>query len=143
MGEAVHRCRLQPDLLHCRGDDLAALVVGFAAAVDEEPLLDDLEDGEPRAQRGERVLEDDLHAPPQGPQLLLAHHLELCAVELDRSVAGDQPQQRLGQGRLARPGLADDADGLAGAYRQVDPVNRFDVSHRTAQQAPLDREPDA
>ena len=55
----------------------------------------------------------------------------------------DQPHDRERQRGLARAALADDAEGLAGADRERGVVDRLDVADGLAQQAALDREPDA
>ena len=60
--------RRELDLLERRQD--ARLALGAdARAVDDERLLDQLADAHVGAQAGEGVLEDDLGALPEGPQL--------------------------------------------------------------------------
>ena len=63
-------------------------------------------------------------------------------MEADTPLAGNQPQDRQAQCRLARPGLPDDAQRLPLRQTEVDPVHRLDMVDSTPQQALLDREPD-
>ena len=55
---------------------------------------------------------------------------------------GDQPQDGEAERRLAGAGFADDAERLAGAQLQRQPVDRLDVIDGALQQPALDREPD-
>ena len=91
-----------------------------ASAVDPERLGEQRADGEPRAQRRDRVLEH--HAPfggamvearcPSGPGR--------CAVETDRAgLRPDQPDHgRAAERRLAAPAFADEAERAARAERE-------------------------
>ena len=65
------------------------LVVVAADCVNQQALFDDLKSREARAQRGEGILEDDLHLPPQRADLLLLPALDIAAVKFDRPHAGD------------------------------------------------------
>src|SRR6185436_7292160 len=109
---------------------------------DAQALGDDLADREPRAERAERVLEDDLHLAPQRPQRAAAKVLDLGAAEADLPLRVLEPQQREAERGLARAGLADHAERVSLAQRQVDAVDRLDVADRAAEHAGLDREPD-
>src|SRR6266576_7272709 len=81
--------------------------------VGTQRLADDPADAVPGVERGERVLEDHLHAPPQGPQLLLVQLGDVLAVEDDAAVRRlVEPQNRPADRRLAAAGLADQPDGL-------------------------------
>src|SRR5436190_8985384 len=87
---------------------------------------------EDRIQRGHRILEHhrDL-GPADVPQLLLRHLQQILAVEvrlasndLARGLR-DEPEDRHRADALARAGLADDAEGLAGIDVVGDPVDRL------------------
>src|SRR5450759_1215663 len=96
-------------------------------------LLADLHDG---IQRGHWVLEDHRHLrAPEAAHLGGGEREDLFALEPDRPaaldpVAGQQVHDRTGQHGLARPGLADDAEGLAALEGER---NTVDGAH----QAPL------
>ena len=61
----------------------------------------------------------------------------------DRPLRADEPQQREAERRLAGAGFADDAERLALAHVERDAVDRLDIADGAAQEAALDREPDA
>ena len=97
----------QPDELE---QLLDLLVVVAGDLVDLQRLLDRAADGEPRVERGVRVLEDHLHLAAQRPQLLAAQADELAALVLHRPGARlDQLQHAAPERRLARAALADQA----------------------------------
>ena len=82
-----------------------------------------LQDGVAGIQRGERILEDQLHLAAGPAQLLPLEIEEVGAVEFDRSLVGafeseEQPAHR----RFARPALADQPQRLPGADGQADIV---------------------
>ena len=85
-----------------------------ARLVGDQRLGDDVADGHARVERGERVLEDDLHRAPVPPQRLAAEPREIVA-EPDHAARGrlDQAQDRAAERRLAAAGLADHAERLA------------------------------
>ena len=60
----------------------------------------------------------------------------------DGPLRRDEPQDGEPERRLARAGFADDAERLAGAQLERQPVDRLHVIDRLAQQPALDREPD-
>jgi hypothetical protein len=66
-----------------------------------EALADDLADRHARAERAERILEDDLHLAAQGPQLTLGELLQILAVEGDAALALLESQQGETQRGLA------------------------------------------
>ena len=143
-GELV---RIVVDVLGAQADaaedvgDARAAFLRVADAVHAQRLADDVAGGHARIERGERVLEDDLHLPPVGAQLRLAEMRDVGAV--DRDAAGgrlDQPQDRAADRGLAAAGFADQRERLAGADFQRHAVDRVDVAGRAAQQALLDRE---
>ena len=91
-----------------------------------------------------RVLEDDLHLPPQRAQLALRHPRDLAPVELDASVCRlHEPEERAAERRLPAPGLADEAEDLALAEVERHVVDRLDVAglapHQALSEAPADR----
>ena len=78
--------------------------------------------GQPRVQRGVRVLEDHLDAAPVRPRPRRREH---PAVEADlAAVRAQQPGQSLGERGLARPGFADEGECLAPPHLQVNAVDR-------------------
>ena len=108
------------------------------AEVDLQRLGDLLADLHQRVQRGHRVLEDHRHLPaPDAAHLLAALVADLLALEDDRALAhgvgrGQQAHDRARQDRLARAALADDAERLAAAQLEADPV---DGAHHAARRA--------
>ena len=66
---AVARRRVEPDFLQRRDDALVALRRASGPARGWQPFGDDLGDRHARAERAERILEDDLHVAPQRPHL--------------------------------------------------------------------------
>ena len=109
-----------------------------ADCVNQQALLDNLKSRQPRAQRSEGILKDDLHLPAQRADLLLLPALDVAVVEFDGAFAGHQPQECLTQGGLARTGFADDADGLSRADAERNSIDCFYMAHGAAQQTALD-----
>src|SRR3984885_4050155 len=102
--------------------DLLADLPRVEAAADSEPLADDLRDGQVGVERAQRVLEDELDVPAAAlpPARRAAQPGDLGSREDDPALprpyqADDGP----GQGGLARAGLADQADDLAGLDIEV------------------------
>ena len=115
--------------------DLAVALGGRADAVYVQRLTNGLRDRAARAQRGEGVLEDDLH---------LAAHLEpargrgrgqVLALE-DHLAAGRllQLQDRAAKRRLAAARLADQAERLAEFERKAHAVDRLHLGDDPAQE---------
>jgi len=78
-----------------------------------------------RVQRAGRVLEHELHAAPR----CFAPAPEICrkriaAIDDATGVHWYQPKCCAHEARLAGAGLADDRNGLARTYREVDATNR-------------------
>ncbi len=138
---AVPPVRVDPDLAQ-RLDDPLVTLPAVADAVHDQALGDDLGDRHARAQGAVRVLEHHLHLAPERPYVARAQALDLAAVEGDGAGAALQPQERHAERRLARAGLADDADRVALAHRQRDAVDGADVVGGAPEHALLDREPD-
>ena len=101
----------------------------------EKPLGDDPRDAEPRRQRGERVLEDQLHPAAQRTQRAFVHRLKVAALEANRPLRWNEPKKRARQRRLARAGLADNPERAALSQVQVDAVERS-PRRRACEQAP-------
>src|SRR6185295_4521389 len=107
-----------------------------AVAVQLQGLGDDIAGPHARIERRERVLEDDLHALAQGPQLGLAEPGELLALEPDAARRWlDQAQDGAPDRGLAAPRFADQADGFGRADRETDIVDGVHMAHRAPQQA--------
>src|SRR5579859_188912 len=79
--------------------------------VDLQPFADDLLDGEPRRERGQRILEHHLDLASQTTLVALAP-----ALSADRNIAlrGYEAEHREGERGLPRSGFSDDAERLAG-----------------------------
>jgi len=74
-----------------------------------------------RVHRAVGILEDDLHAAAMRPQLARRHGRDLGVAEIDLALGGiDQAGDAARDGRLARAGLAHDAQGLAPADVEID-----------------------
>ena len=109
----VHLRLAQADALEQCGDALLHLAAA-RGAVHAHRLGDDVAGRHARIERGERVLEDDLHLPAVGPQLGLAQMRDVAAVDPDAAAGRlDQPQDRAADRRLAAAGFADQAERLA------------------------------
>ena len=138
MRRAVETGERQPDAIE--EPPHPALGVGFVAsdAMKEERLDQDSPDRMARIERGHRVLENHLHAPPQRPHFRLRQSRNVAAVEDDAArVDVDEPHERAPKRCFARPRFADDADGFAPAYPEVDSMQDFDAANAFAAQAPF------
>src|SRR6185437_13772159 len=78
----LHLIRPQSDLFEQLGDPRALLAAG-SDAVDAERLADNIAGSHPWIERGERVLEDDLHGAPDRTQLGLAEVGNVALVQPD------------------------------------------------------------
>ena len=99
----------QPDFLEELPD---ALIGGraFGETVHGQSFADSGADGHPRVQRGERVLEDDLHVPAHFTQVPSAEAADIDAVEPDVATGRlDQPEDAAAERRLAAAGFSHDA----------------------------------
>ena len=112
--------------------------------VDLERLGDDALQRHPRVQRGERVLEDDLHLGADELHLLVvqlidAHRAQVWIVERDLSAGRlKQAQDRAAGGRLAAAAFAHQSQGLALLDVKADPVHRLDMADHFSHQAAVD-----
>src|SRR5439155_1425620 len=104
------------------------LTVGrVGTTVDGQRLGDDASHAHARIQRGERILEDDLHPLARRPESRRRQRDEVVALEAD--AAGrwlDEPQDQSARGRFATAGLADEAEHLTALDREADTVHRVD-----------------
>src|SRR5262245_21645095 len=101
-----------------------------------ERLADDVARGHARIERGERVLEHDLHRASDRPQFGLAETGDVLPVDADRAAGRfDQSQHAARHRRLAAAGLADEAKRLAGSKRKADAVDRMQRADPAAQNA--------
>ena len=113
-GELVRVAVLVEGLQAAVVHDLVDIIVEFRLrdkVVLAHGLADDLADRHTRGERGERVLEDDLHLRAQGAQLLVGEVVDLLPVEehLTAGLGIVQAQDRAACGRLAAAGLTDKA----------------------------------
>ena len=89
--------------------------------VGDQRLLDEVPHPPLRVQRAERVLEDHLQVPPGLEQPGAAQRDQVGAAEDDRARGGPRRlHDRAGQRRLARTGLAHDAQRLPGPHVERD-----------------------
>ena len=131
-------------------DDLQQLAARRPAArrpgqpVHAQRLADDPPDAVARVERGERVLEDHLHPPPQRSHPLGAEVADVLAVEDDPAGRGlVQAQQRPAERGLAAARLAHQPERLAAPDIERDAVHRLDVADVAVEHdAALDREVD-
>ena len=107
------------------GGDAAGLV---AEAVHGEALGDDLRDRHARGERAVGVLEDHLHVAAERAELGVLPALDVLAEEDDAALGRDEAHDGEREGGLAGAGLADDAEGLAGADGDGGVVHRLDVA---------------
>ncbi len=115
--------------------DSPLLRVGQFRLMHTQSRANDLADRKPRREAAVGVLEDDLHLFSQRSQRLGFQRMDLLSVEFDLAPALDQPQHRERERRLAGAGLADDAEGVAGANRHGDVVHG--LQHASAREQPF------
>ena len=133
-------------MLGCQPDGAQQLGHAFALppkvqAVQMQRLCQDAADRHARVERGERVLEDDLHAPALRPQRGGIQRAEVLAFEVH--AAGrrlDQPQYQPAERGLAAARLAHHAERLSGLEREVHAVHRLHGAAGTAEQPVPDSE---
>ena len=138
---ALHGLGIEPDLDERLAHSCPALF-RIEAALDGEPLLDDLQDRQPRAERAVRVLEHDLHVLAQRPHVACVEVLDVAAEVDDRALRRDEPQQRQAERGLARTRFADHAQRLSGAHLDRHAVHRLDMADDPPEEPALDRKPD-
>ena len=92
--------------------------------MDGERLGDDPGHGHARIERGERILEDDLHVAPPPPERGGIERQDVFAIERDASRGRlDEPEEEARQGRLAASRFPHNAQRLALLERQADAVD--------------------
>src|SRR5439155_23045983 len=98
--------------------------------VHAQRLADDPADAVARVQGRERILEHDLHAPPQRLEVALAEAGDVLAVEDDAARGRPvQPEQRPADSGLAAARLADEPERLAAANLEAEVVHRARLPH--------------
>ena len=108
--------------------------------MDAERLADDIAGGHARIERGERVLEDDLHRAPVRPQLGLAEIGDVLAVDPDAAAGRlDQAQDAARHRRFAAAGFADQPERFPDAEREADAIDRMHGADLAAQDAAAHR----
>ena len=115
------------------------------ARLDTVPTMHEQRLGEQRAhaaarvERRVRVLEDHLHPGADRSERAVAEPRDVASFEADRAAVDVvQPEQRPPKGRLAAAGLAHNAEGLAGAERDRDVVERAKAPPPTERTAAAD-----
>ncbi len=139
MREILHLIGAQADLLEQLGDPLL-LPRAARQPMHGQGLADDIARCHARVERGERVLEHDLHRAAIRPQRGLAQRRDILAIESDRAAGRlDQSQHGARYRRLAAAGFADQAERLAGAEREADAVDRMHGADLAAKHAAAHR----
>ena len=88
--------------------------MGRVVVIDDQRLGDDVFNAHARIERGVRILENNLHAPPQLAQLSCRDGEEVVAIERNCARVGfDEAQQQASDGAFSGAGFADDAERLA------------------------------
>ena len=115
-------------------------------SVDEQGFADYIEQGHARVQGGEGVLEDHLHLPAQGLQLVPGQigdvdHCAVIGAEENLSCGRLQrAHDTAGGGRLAAAALSYDAEGLSSEHAEIQAVNCADLTHGALPEALPNRE---
>ena len=120
---ALGERRIEPHHLEQLGR-AAVPARGVRPAIDRERLGDDAPHPHPRVERAERILEDDLHALPGGPELPRGQCDQVTALEADMPGAGlDQSQDEPACRGLAAARLAHQAQRLSARDREAHAVD--------------------
>ncbi len=140
MREPVVVLRRETDGLEQVLDPLAATLL-VVDPVDLEWAADDRADALAGVQARVRILEHDLHLPPNRPQRASAKPGDVTALEQDAALGGlEQADDRPAEGGLAAAGLADQPEGFAFPYREGDVVHRVHARDLALQEPFPDRE---
>ncbi len=122
-------------------DDFGSSVVKFrcggalAISVDQQRLGDDRFNAHARIERGERVLEDDLHVTAKAAKLCAGCRKDVLAVEGDGAGGGfDEAENHPAQSGLAAAGFADQAKRFAFRNFERDTVYRPDLARGLAEE---------
>ena len=121
---------------------LDSLLGGFSLrdAMDRQRLPDDVADRHARVERRVGVLEDDLHLFAQLADFLARELLHVAAFEENLAFGRRQKAQHdASRRRLARAGLAHEAQRFALPDRKVDAVDGAHVADVTRQNAGVNR----
>src|SRR5208337_462040 len=90
--------------------------------------------------RSERVLEDDLHRPPQRPQLAIRHPGQLGAAKSYRSCGRlDELENRLAGRGLAATRLADERERTARRNIEAHAIDGLDMANHPLEHTLPDR----
>ena len=117
---AAHVLGLQPDLDQQARHAVVPLAGRGGELVDDQRFAEDRADRHARIERGERILEDDLHLAPHGAQIVAAEAQHVLPVERRSRRRGlDQAQHAAARGGLAAAGLADQSERLAAIDRKA------------------------
>ena len=88
-----------------------------------------------RVERGVGVLEDHLHVAAHRLARVAAEARQIAPADHDVAAVGHQPGQRLGGGRLAAAGFADQRQRLARRDREADAFDGVDAAVDPAEEA--------
>ena len=120
---------------------LASRSAGVSMPCTSSGSANDLRDGTARAQRRERILENDLHPAPIVLELVSRQRQDVAPV--DTHLAGRrfvQAQDRAAECRFAATRLADETIRLTAFERQADVVDGTHVRDDTLEQPAAHRE---
>ncbi len=132
---AQRRRRIQADLLQQDGHQRLALRLGQFRAQGLHPLLQDLAHPHARIERGERILEHDLHLGPFASERLALQLADRRVAQAHAACSRlDQAQDGARQRGLATAGLANQGQGLARRDLERHPVDCLDPAGHPAQQ---------
>src|SRR5882757_7310053 len=121
----LHLVGPQAHLREQFGDPFLFLATG-REPVDAERFADDIAGGHARIERGERILEHDLHRAPMRTQFRLAERRDVLAVQFDGAAGWlDQPQHGPCHRRFTATGFTDQPQRFAGAYGKTDAIDRM------------------
>ena len=141
---AAHVVGLQADRLEQLATrSVAARLRDFASLWMMQRLADDRADRHARIERGERILEDDLHVAAQRAQRIArssARHVLALEPRPRPSVGSISRRMQRPVVDLPQPGFADQAERLAGAMSKRHAVDRMDAADLARQQAAGDGE---
>ena len=141
MGIAVLVEGLQAAVVHDLVDVVVELLLGDQSVL-TDGLADDLAHGHTGLQRGEGVLEDDLHLGAHVAHLLGVKVIDLLAVEqhLAAGLFAGQTEDGAAGGCLAAAGLAHQTHGGTALEVEGDAVHGLHVTHGLVEHTALDGE---
>ena len=145
VGEALQEFGPQSDQAKQFLYALYALLTG-GHPVHEQGFADYVEQGHARVQGGEGVLEDHLHLPAQGLQLVPGQigdvdHCAVIGAEENLSCGRlERAHDTAGGGRLAAAALSYDSEGLSSEHAEIQAVNGADLADGALPEALPNRE---